>query len=43
MARSKRESELEEKLAKLTGDYERMRTDMVSTHGGVMGPGLNNR
>ena len=40
MARSKRESELEEKLAKLTGDYERMRTDMVSTH---RGPGLNNR
>ena len=39
MARSKRESELEEKLVKLTGDYERMRTDMVSTQG----PGLNNR
>ena len=37
MARSKRESELEEKLAMLTGEYERLRTDMVSTNMGAMG------
>ena len=37
MARFERESELEEKLAKLTGEYERLRTDMVSTNMGAMG------
>ena len=31
MARSKREAELEEKLARLTGEFEKLRTDMVST------------
>ena len=32
MARTKREAELEEKLTELTGEYERLRKDMVSTH-----------
>ena len=32
MARTKREAELEEKLTELTGEFERLRKDMVSTH-----------
>ena len=32
MAKTKREAELEEKLTELTGEYERLRKDMVSTH-----------
>ena len=32
MARTKHEAELEEKLTELTGEFERLRKDMVSTH-----------